>query len=290
MQLIQLKYFCTVARFNNMRRAADELWISQSALSKSITSLEEELGVRLFDRIGRNIQLNEAGKKYYEKVSEMIINFDEINKEVKDLYDISLNSVTLLMSSSNFISAWIWKEFNKQYPNINLFVNSSYSVTTNDIMQNDFHIFATPFDEDNGEKIKLFEEELMIAMGKNHPLANVKSIELRDLKNYLFQSLPPNENLRKNLINYCNKAGFQPKIAYITEDSFSFFNILSSNHYLTLLPIRSVEQTLKNDIIFKPITDFNCSRNVYLSWDKNRYMSRNAKIFLEFCKNLFNIQ
>lgn len=287
MQLIQLHYFCTVARFGNMRRAADELWISQSALSKSISSLEEELDVRLFDRVGRNIYLNEVGKLYYEKISEIIVSFNNINKEVRDLHNKTANTVSLLMSSSNFISDWIWSEFNSAHPDINLFVNSYYSVTNYDIMQSDFHIFATPYEDEGVNKIKLFDEELLIAMGKNHVLANEKELKLKQLKDYYFQTLPPNENLRINLISYCDKAGFQPKIAYSTEDSFSFFNVLASGKFLTLLPEKTIRSTLKEGIVLKSISDFKVYRSVYLSWDKNRYASENAKIFLEFCQQVF---
>ena len=68
MELLQLRYFCTVAHYQSVTRAAAELMISQPALSKSLRNLETELGVKLFDRTGRGIQLNSTGNYFYREV------------------------------------------------------------------------------------------------------------------------------------------------------------------------------------------------------------------------------
>ena len=61
MDLLQMQYFLKIAETGNMTRAAEELYISQSSLSRTIARLEKDLGVKLFDRVGRQIQLNEFG-------------------------------------------------------------------------------------------------------------------------------------------------------------------------------------------------------------------------------------
>ena len=71
MELLQLKYFLTVARLEHMTRAADELGIAQPPLSQTIARLEEELGVPLFDRLGRNIHLNHFGRAYVQRVKRI---------------------------------------------------------------------------------------------------------------------------------------------------------------------------------------------------------------------------
>ncbi len=287
MQLIQLHYFCTVARFGSMRRAADELWISQPALSKSISSLEEELGVRLFDRVGRSICLNEAGTLYFEQISQIIVSINDVTKQVRDVYNSSSNKVVLLLSAANFIADWIWQKFHQVHPEIDLQINSCYACTDYNIMQADFHISATPNASESGERIKLVEEKLMLAMGRSHPLVAEESLRLADLKNQAFQCLPANENLRANLFDYCSKVGFQPQVDFSTEDSFTFFNILASNKFLTFLPEITAQPALKKGIVLKPISEPDCKRTIYISWDKNRYMSESAKTFLAYCRELF---
>lgn len=287
MQLIQLHYFCAVARFGNMRRAADELWISQPALSKSISSLEEELGVRLFDRVGRSISLNEAGALYYERISQIILDINDVTKQVRDVYSRSSNKVVLLLSAANFIADWIWQKFHQAYPEIDLQINSCYACSEHDILQADFHISATPNASESGERVKLVEERLMLAMGKNHPLVGATEIRLADVAQYPFQCLPPNENLRANLFESCSRAGFQPQVGFCTEDSFTFFTILASNSFLTFLPEITAQPALKKGIVLKPISEPQCTRTIYISWDKTRYMSESAKTFLAYCRELF---
>lgn len=70
MELLQLRYFCEVARRESVTKVAEELHVSQPSLSKTIKNLEQELGVVLFDRVKKRIVLNEQGKEFYDKVSK----------------------------------------------------------------------------------------------------------------------------------------------------------------------------------------------------------------------------
>ncbi len=85
MDLQQLRYFQTVARLQNMRKAADELSIAQPAISKAIARLEKELGVPLFNRVGRQIQLNQFGRVYLQRVQRIFDELESGQREVNDL-------------------------------------------------------------------------------------------------------------------------------------------------------------------------------------------------------------
>ena len=286
MQVLQLQYFCAVARHGNISRAAEELWISQSALSKAIGALEDELEVRLFERIGRSISLNEAGRLFLAQVTQILQQLDDSIKQARDIYGRS-NRVRLLMSAANFSSHWIWQSFRLQHPAIDLQVNSCYTVTQYDIMQNDFHIFATPHEFENTACLQLVEEELYLAMGRHHPLAAQENVSLADTKPYLYQTLTPNENLRANLASFCRSAGFVPQIGFCTEDSFTYFEMLASNDYLALVPSITASSALHADLILKTVSEPRCYRTVYLGWNDNRYMSAADRVFVDFCRELF---
>ncbi|MBP0496564.1 LysR family transcriptional regulator, partial [Pararoseomonas indoligenes] len=72
MELRHLRYFCAVAEDGHMTRAAERVGIAQPALSQQIRGLEEELGVQLFDRIGRGLVLNEAGRLFLEEARDLL--------------------------------------------------------------------------------------------------------------------------------------------------------------------------------------------------------------------------
>jgi DNA-binding transcriptional LysR family regulator len=87
MDLLQLKYFQTVARSEHMTRAAEELHISQPSLSKVISNLEEDLGVPLFERIGRQIKLSHFGKAFLSRVERIFLELEDGKRELSDMLE-----------------------------------------------------------------------------------------------------------------------------------------------------------------------------------------------------------
>ena len=83
MELTQLRYFTEVARTQHMTKSAKRLHVAQPALSQSIHRLEDELGVRLFERQGRNICLTEEGKRFQARVSPLIASLDDAVEETR---------------------------------------------------------------------------------------------------------------------------------------------------------------------------------------------------------------
>lgn len=287
MQIIQLHYFCTVARCNNMSRAADELWISQSALSKAISSLEEELGVKLFDRIGRKVRLNEAGRLYYHQISHVLLLLNDAARQVRLIDNKNENEVRVLFSGANFISNYVREEYERTFPGLRLIIKSCYVPTPEDIREYDFHIFASPMVCDEMEIVELLKEDLLLAIGSKNPLAKKENVDLIDTKDYFFQSLPRHENLNQNLISCCQKLGFEPNIGFFTEDSFTYFDGLINSSLIALIPSRSAFPALASGIILREIKNPICQRTIYLGYHKNREMSENALKFKSFCIDLF---
>lgn len=289
MQLIQLQYFCTIARLGNMRRAAEELWISQPGLSKAISSLEDEIGVKLFDRsTGRNIELNDAGQLFYDQIVHSLYQINNAVRQVQELGRSNVRGLKVLFSAGNFISAWLRQRFHSMYPELTLNFKSCHSVSALDAIGFDFHIFATPTHYDDIEYVDLLEEDLLLAMAHDHPLASRDEITLLDTRQYPYQCLPENENLHLNLINFCAQAGFTPKIALCTEDSFSYFYDLANNGLIAMLPSRTAFTTITDGIAVKPIAGSpECRRTIRLGWNKNCKLNEDMKRFIDFCIETF---
>ena len=104
MELLQLRYFCTVAHYQSVTRAAAELMISQPALSKTIRNLEREVGVPLFERRGKYIQLNRMGELFYSQVRHALNTLDDGVSKLSDMSDAPSGEVHLLVQgASNFL-------------------------------------------------------------------------------------------------------------------------------------------------------------------------------------------
>ena len=198
------------------------------------------------------------------------------------------NEVRVLFSAANFISAYVREEFEYAFPDSRLLIKSCYTPTPEDIQECDIHIFASPFVCAEMTSVEILTEELLLAIGRNHPLAGKEGVDLIDTKEYFFQSLPRQENLYENLLSSCQKLGFEPNIGFYTEDSFTFFDGLVSSSLIALVPSRTAFPALAHDIILREIKNPPCQRTIYLGYHGDREMSANCLKFKSFCIDLFN--
>ena len=110
MELLQLRYFCMVAKYQNMTKAAAELMISQPALSKTISALEKEIGTPLFERRSRSIYLNRAGELFYQKVDQSI---KELDDTVRELSNEPFGHIKLLVLAASTYMPKLYIAFHK---------------------------------------------------------------------------------------------------------------------------------------------------------------------------------
>lgn len=287
MQLYQLQYFCAAARCRNMSVAADELWISQSSLSKAITSLEDELGVRLFDRVGRRIRLNEAGRLFYHQASHILQLINDLTRQVSQIRQRNTDEVHVLFTAATFIASDVKDQFEEIYKDSKIIIKCCYSPERKDILNCDFHIFASPAEYPEMVTLKLLDEEMVLAFGAKHPLANKETIDLRETQPYAFQCLPPQENMHENLVSSFKKIGREPNIGFCTEDSFAFFGALRSSSLIAMVPANTAYSAICEGIVMKRICYPSCHRTVMLGYHKDREITELCRKFKSFCIDFF---
>ncbi len=287
MQIHQLQYFCAAARCRNMSVAAEELWISQSSLSKAISSLEDELGVRLFDRVGRNIRLNEAGRLFYHQASHILYLINDMTRQVTQLRQRDKNEVHILFSAASFIAFQVKAGFESAYPNSRVEVKCCYFPEKKDLQNTDFHVFASPSDCPEMTSIKLIKEEMVLAFCASHPLAEHETIDLADTKPYSFLCLPHQENMHENLTCAFQKIGMTPNIGFCTEDSFAFFGTLLNSSLIAMIPSNTAYVALKEGLVTRKITNPSCQRTVMLGYHKDREMTEMCRNFKDYCVEFF---
>ena len=118
MELLQLKYFQVVARLENVTHAAEELHISQPALSKTIARLEKSVGVPLFERRGRHLRLNKFGKTFLQRTERIFSELKDGLRELADLANLKSGSLTIGTTSSRLLQNLL-KKYLQQYPHVN---------------------------------------------------------------------------------------------------------------------------------------------------------------------------
>ena len=132
MDLLQLRYFKKVAELENMTKAAEELIVAQPAISKIIHQLESELECKLFDRVGRNIKLNNNGMLLLAYTNDILDNVDRIYRSFRDGKNV-IPPIYFSVPIGSSLIPKILSEFNALYPEYHIIINTSKSINPIDI-------------------------------------------------------------------------------------------------------------------------------------------------------------
>ncbi|HBF39382.1 MAG TPA: LysR family transcriptional regulator [Firmicutes bacterium] len=292
MDLLQLKYFQTVAKHEHITRAAEELHIAQPSLSKVITRLEEELGVSLFDRIGRQIKLNRFGKAFLQRVAKAFLELEDGKRELCDMQGNEKPVINLAFN--NFYSfAKILTGYAKLYPQTSFRQTIGSTAKMRQQLLNgdiDFGIASPPIEGDSIESIPLFTEEVFLLVPHGHKFANCENIKLMEAAHEPFISLKEGFGLRDLTEGFCRQAGFTPNIAFESDIALNLIDLVNSNLGIALLPIVQWSTLPENLPVALHITEPLCNRTTALSFLQGRYLPQAAKEFEDYLLTYFKQQ
>ena len=296
MDIKQLQYFLALSKQEHMTITAEFLGISQPALSKSIRSLEKELGAELFDRHENRIRLNRNGQEFAEYAQRMI---DDLNRGKRALqltrYDFRGTIRITCHAFADCISDCV-TEYMRLNPQIRfgLFQSETGDVNISDRI--DFLLDGSGSRSLNREWIStpLFQEEayLLISPRYRQYPPEIKSISPYELKEDTFISdyLPTGIIDHPDLVQrMCQSAGFQPKVVFSTDDFITKIHMVDEGLGITVLP-RSclrIAKDLSPDLQIFSIEDFPTLRTVSLLRRKDSQLSEAAMDFWEFAQDYY---
>ncbi|GEP63347.1 MULTISPECIES: LysR family transcriptional regulator [Clostridium] len=283
----QLEYFKTVAETQNFTSAANLLSVTQPALSKAISKLEEELNVPLFEKNGRNIKLTRFGSMFLIHANAAI---NEISKGIQELQDI-INPMagTVSMSSlytigTHFIPSII-SEFLKESPNtkFEFGIQSTFNILKG-LKDGKFDFgFYDEFEDikryEEIESVPIKNEELVLIVPKNHHLADKTEVFLKGLKEESFVFF--SEGIKGKMCSIFESIGFVPKTSIeYNESSMVVTGFVSAGLGISIVP--NTPNLITEEVSVLKIKEPNCYRTVHMGWLKNGYMTPSAKIFKDF--------
>lgn len=269
---------------------ATELYISPSALSTAIHKLESELGVRLFDRVGRNIRLNENGKKFHERVARILDELDLACDELKNSADMRGQKLSIVTSTHV-----LWEEPFSEYircnPNVQfdhhaisvdriggstLASNCDFIITALDDMPTENYEYA----------ILIPNDRPVLAVYEGHPLAGRKEVSLNEVRNEPFIALSNNFSMRRYFDNLCEAAGFKPKI--VAEGDYSLrAQLIKDRMGITISTTMGSKSILMKGIKFIELIEPVRPRVQAIFWKKGRELSPHAKDFKTFLQSYY---
>lgn len=280
MELLQLRYFATVAKYQNITKAAEEHAIPQPAMSKTISNLERELGVQLFERYGNRIVLNRQGEQFYDAVWETLHTLDSSILELHTRNNMPAGEIKLLILQNRNAIIDLIADFSNTYPNIKFTIYHS-NVYSQDF-DFDFCLASELFWKENLKKTLVFTEEIMLAVHQNHPLAEKGSVKLNELQNEKFVSMPEFSELGAVTLKACRKHNFVPDISILCDDPFYVRKYVSLGMGVAFAPSVAWANLWPDNILFLPIHDAGFARSTYLYAQGRQEKSKEYAIFQHY--------
>ncbi|MED1201505.1 LysR family transcriptional regulator [Heyndrickxia acidicola] len=289
MELLQLKYFQVVARLEHMTRASEELNIAQPSLSKTISRLEEDLGVPLFDREGRQIKLNHYGKAFLRRVDRVFMEITEGKQELQSLSGLHQGTVQLAISIPSIlpelVSSFLIEHSNVYFQQL-IAGNSSMASL---IERGDIHmgISSTPIEGTDIEWTPLLTEEVFLMVPNNHPLAKKKSIDLIEAKDESFISTNTGIGVRNVTDAYCREAGFIPKIAFEGDETLLIARLVQKGLGVAFVPALTWFISPHQSVSLLRIKNPVFQRTIGIARSKRRHASYAADCFFQHVVSYF---
>lgn len=289
MTLKQLTYFLEIAKMKNFTKAAANLYISQSALSKTVKAMESELGVQLIDRTVNHFKLTPEGEIFYQKG---LIAIKNINSELEDLYG-SLGTekghiavgIPPVIGTAYFTS--IIYKFRNMYPDVELKIIEAGANTIKKWVSEgevDIGVVILPVSNDDFNVIPIVTAENVLLVNKNHPLAQYDEVSFKMLKDERFIALNSTFMLYDQIISLCRISGFEPNIVCESSQWDFITEMVVLDQGVSILPRPILKRYNSDKLKLISLKDPSFSWNIAIIFKKDKYISRIIKSFIELSK------
>jgi LysR family cyn operon transcriptional activator len=285
MELRQIRYFLKAKELLNFTEAANQLYISQSTLSQQIRQLEEELGIPLFNRIGKRIVLTEAGNIFGAYAQKSLLKSQEGFLALQDLKELKggeLNIGVTYGMRQTLIQPLI--SFSKEYPAVKFTIVFG---TTSELMEKLQHLeldFALTFAEGNRQEIftyhPLFTSPMTLVASRNSEWAHKKSITLKEIAELPLAMPAKGYSTTRFVTEAFSNSGLSPKIFIEINDIPTLLELAKSGNWYTILARNSMTDT--DDLITIPIKGKNMIRTAMFVSLKDAYEKKAMKVFYTY--------
>lgn len=284
MELRQLNYFVKAAEHLHFTEAAAAAYVTQSTLSQQIKQLEDELGMLLFDRIGKHVRLTEAGNVFLLHAKKILLDVQKSKQAIFELNNLEGGDLKIGVTyafSSMVLPAL--SPFSSKYPGIKIFIEYGTPETLEMKLKSaDLDIILTFHEESGTEGLEmqpLFSSKIVMVVSKKHPLAVLKKISVAELGE-LEMILPGKGFSSRDYVNELfGKRGIVPKIKIEMNEVNSLLTLVESTSWITILNEKAI--ITWDTLIAIPIAGKERYKRAFILWQKGIYKKKAATLFID---------
>ena len=286
MNLNQLKIFYLAAKKRNLSLAAEELFITQPAVTKGIQRLQEFYDMKFVDHIGKKLVLTDAGEVLYE-IAEKIFELESKAEEsIRDFQQRKRGRMRILSSESfgDYYLPRIIIPFNKAYPLVRITMNilpTEQVVENTAMLNNDLGFISYPVEHKKLLVKEILEDQLVIITPPNHPLARLPNLAPRDLEDQMLIMHESGSAPRKAFESYIRKNALDVEVHLELSSNRAIKRAVEDGLGIALISRKVAnEEIASKRLIAIPLADPSMTRRFYMIHHKDKYLSESLQNFI----------
>ena len=283
MEFHQLRYVCAIAETGSFSRAAERCEVAQPSLSQQVLKLEEDLGAKLFDRLGRSIRLTEAGRAFMPHARSILDQMEAARSSVADKNADVRGSVAVgaIPTIAPYLMPRYTAAFAKNYPDAKVrIVEETTPILVESLrdLSIDLAILALPLRHRDLELLPIRTEPLFAVLPKDHSRATAESLALKDLRGESFVMLRDGHCFRDLSIATCTHARITPNIAFESGQFSSLFGMVAAGVGISLAPEMAIDRNA--GCRYVRLSDTRATRTIVVAALRGRSFNRVQQAFL----------
>lgn len=292
MDIQQLRYFNTVVHLENVSKAADSLHISQSALSKQIRGLENELGVSLFDRKGKKIILNKAGMRFYRSSEQILRELASASDDIQML--VARKNPRIRIGGTEMPARMLSCifDFSALHPKAQFILNNRVDYEKSiDINQYDALICPDDFRYENLNGYPFYEESYFFAVHRSSDLAEEKVFSFHSIRSHPLVFLHGDDLSPEFPYSICSTADFEPGPLFFTDSREQHRWMIAEGKACGFVPSHLSESYLScPEIRLLRVLDPRFARPFKICFLRERHLSELGLLFREHVIDYFKLE
>jgi LysR family cyn operon transcriptional activator len=293
MELRQLNYFIKAAEMLHFTEAAAASFVTQSTLSQQIKQLEEELGMLLFDRVGKQVRLTEAGNVFLVHARQIQLDVRKSKEAVFELNNLVIGDLRIGVTyafSSMLLPAL--QPFSGKYPGIRIVVEyGTAGELEHKLKLAELDVILAFHDQTDNvglEMQPLYASRIMMVVSKAHPLAGLKKISLTELGKVALILPSKGFSSRDLLDELFSKAKIVPNIKIEMNDVHSLLSLVDEGNWATIINEKAI--LTWDTLLAIPISGKEYYKQAFILWQKGVYKKKSATLFIEELIRILHVE
>lgn len=288
MTIRHLKIFLMVYQTQNITRAAENLHMTQPAVTRAVKEMEQYYGVRLFERLNRRIRTTELGEQFYAQALHIVDSLDQMEQGLKHWNEQGILRVGASISIGNFLLPKAVKIYQNAHPLLKIYVTVSNGARLQQMIldnQLDFALIEGEVIDDHIKKEPFAKDRLVLILPPDDPLSGRKEVFLSDISGRPFL-LRENGSAGRNFLNHIFAVHDLPlEPVWESTSTQAIVKAVHEGLGISFLPGLLVKHDLDTGfVITMPVADETFERTNYMIWHQNKYLTAAAKELMEVCR------